>query len=116
MTHYTTTVRLVAEGSGRPLAGLRVSLFDHDRFSSDDLLGTGTTDAAGEVEFAYDTRDFADLEDRISGSLPDLYCVVYAADGSQIFSNEPLALDNTPRRLIAVELPADVVERHALLA
>ncbi len=114
--NYATTVRVVAEGSHRPLPGLRVSLFDHDRFSSDDLLGTGTTDAAGEVEFAYDTRDFADLEDRISGSLPDLYCVVYAADGSRIFSNQGYALDNTPRRLIAVELPAELVERHGLVA
>ncbi len=116
MTEYTTVVRVTGAGSGLPLPGLRVSLLDHDRFSTDDRLGTGTTDAAGEVEFAYDTRDFADLEDRISGSLPDLYCVVYAADGSQMFSNEPLALDNTPRRLIAVELPADVVERHGLVA
>ncbi len=114
MTHYTTTVRVVAEKSGRPLPGLRVSLFDHDRFSSDDLLGTGTTNTAGEVEFAYHTRDFADLEDRISGSLPDLYCVVFAADGSQIFSNQPQALDNTPRRVMDVKLPADVVERHGL--
>ncbi|HEX8830559.1 MAG TPA: hypothetical protein VF705_05300 [Longimicrobium sp.] len=114
--NYETTVRVTAEGSRRPLPGLRVSLFDHDRFSSDDLLGTGTTGATGEVHFAYATRDFADLEDRISGSLPDLYCVVYAADGEEIFSNQPQALDNTPRRTIAVEIPADVVARHGLVA
>ena len=112
--NYETTVRVVAEGSRRPLPGLRVSLFDHDRFSKDDLLGTGTTDAAGETHFEYHTKDFADLEDRISGSLPDLYCVVYAADGSELFSNQPQALDNTPRRVMMVELDAEVVARHGL--
>jgi hypothetical protein len=112
MMNYATTVRVVAQGSHRPLPGLRVSLFDKDRFSADDLLGTGTTDAAGEFRFEYETKDFADLEDRISGSLPDLYCVVYAADGSQIFENHPV--DNTPRRTIIVELDAELVARHGL--
>ena len=116
MARYTTVVRVVAEGSGRPLAGLQVSLFDSDRFSSDDRLGTGTTDAAGEVRYEYTTAQFADLEDRISGSLPDLYCVVHGADGSEIFSNRPEALDNTPRQRIDVTLPAELVARHGLAA
>ena len=112
MTQYTTVVRVT--GQGVPLPNLRVSLFDRDRFSKDDRLGTGTTDAAGEVHFEYGTSDFADLEDRMSGSLPDLYCVVHAEDGSEIFTDKTQALDNTPRRRIDVELPADVVERHGL--
>jgi hypothetical protein len=114
MTEYTTVVRVTGAGSGLPLPGLRVSLLDHDRFSTDDRLGTGTTDAAGEVHFHYSTADFADLEDRMSGSLPDLYCVIHAGDGTEIFTDKPSALDNTPRRRIDVELPADVVERHGL--
>jgi len=114
MAHYTTAVRVVDEGTGLPLAGLRVSLFDSDRFSGDDRLGTGTTDAVGEVHFEYNTSQFADLEDRMSGSLPDLYCVIEAADGSRLYSNRPQALDNTPRRRIDVSLPAEVVARHGL--
>ena len=114
MAHYTTVVRVMDEGSGLPLPDLRVALFDRDRFSSDDRLGTGTTDAAGEVHFEYTTEQFADLEDRISGSLPDLYCVIQAADGSELFTNKAQALDNTPRRRIDVALPAEVVARHGL--
>lgn len=115
MTHYTTVVRVVAQDSGRPLAGLHVSLLDHDRFSSDDLLGTGTTNAAGEVLFEYTSAQFADLEDRASGMLPDLYCVVRtAASGAQIFSNRADALDNTPRRLMEVAIPADALARHGV--
>jgi hypothetical protein len=114
MTHYTTVVRVVDGGSGRPLAGLRVSLFDRDRFSQDDRLGEGTTDAGGEARFAYSTADFADLEDRMSGSLPDLYCVIHAPDGAEIFSSKDDALDNTPRRRIDVVLPAELVARHGL--
>ena len=113
MTHYTTVVRVVDEGSGLPLAGLHVSLFDRDRFSADDLLGTGTTDAAGEVLFDYDSSHFTDLEDRMSGSLPDLYCVVRSG-GAEVFSTRADAVDNTPRRLIEVVVPAEVVARHGL--
>jgi hypothetical protein len=114
MTHYTTVVRVVDEASGRPLAGLRVSLFDSDRFSQDDLLGDGTTDSAGEARFEYSTADFADLEDRMSGSLPDLYCVIHAPDGREIFSSKDDALDNTPRRRIDVALPAELVARYGV--
>jgi hypothetical protein len=113
MTHYQTVVRVVDGGSGRPLAGLEVSLFDRDRFSADDLLGSGTTDASGEVPFEYHSGHFADLEDRVSGMLPDLYCVVRLR-GSEVYSTRTEAVDNTPRRLIEVSLPAEVVARHGL--
>ncbi len=114
MTQYTTVVRVVDEASGRPLAGLRVSLFDRDRFSQDDRLGDATTDDGGEARFEYGTADFADLEDRMSGSLPDLYCVVHGADGAEIFTDKPLAVDNTPRQRIEVRLPSALVARHGL--
>lgn len=113
MMHYATVVRVVDGDSGLPLVGLHVSLFDRDRFSADDLLGTGTTDAAGQVSFDYDSSHFGDLEDRMSGTLPDLYCVV-RWEGAEVFSTRAEAVDNTPRRLIEVALPAEVVARHGL--
>ncbi|HEU0054105.1 MAG TPA: hypothetical protein VFQ39_13055, partial [Longimicrobium sp.] len=82
---YTTTVKVVLEGSRQPLAGVDVALFDRDRFSSDDLLGSGTTDAAGEARFRYTAKDFQDLDDSVEslrGTFPDLYAVVKAPDGS----------------------------------
>jgi hypothetical protein len=114
MASYTTVVRVVDEGTGLPLPGLRVTLLDSDRFSGDDRLGSGTTDDAGEARFEYTTAHFADLEDRMSGSLPDLYCVIHAADGGEIFTNRAETLDNTPRRRIDVALPAELVARHGL--
>ncbi|HYW06965.1 MAG TPA: hypothetical protein VE913_08415 [Longimicrobium sp.] len=112
MMEYSTQVKVVDEATGRPLPGLAVALFDKDQFSRDDRLGSGATDAAGEVTFAYDDKHFSDVEDRISGSLPDLYCVVHAPDGSEAFSTRAETLDNTPRRQIVVAVPAEVVARH----
>jgi hypothetical protein len=112
MMEYSTRVKVVDGATGRPLAGLAVTLFDRDQFSRDDRLGSGATDAVGEVTFAYDDEHFTDVEDRISGSLPDLYCVVHAPDGSEAFSTRSETLDNTPRRQIVVTVPAEVVARH----
>jgi hypothetical protein len=104
--HYTTVVKVVEEGSNRPLSGLQVSLFDRDTFSRDDLLGTGQTDPGGEVRFDYDSSDFVDLDDRLGGIFPELYAVVYRADGEELYSTKADAVDNTPRKYITVAVPA----------
>ena len=103
---YTTVVKVVEEGSNRPLQGLHVSLFDRDTFSRDDLLGTGETDPGGEVRFDYNSEQFVDLDDRIGGVFPELYAVVYRPDGAEILSTKADAVDNTPRKFITVTLPA----------
>jgi hypothetical protein len=112
---YTTVVKVVLEESRQPLPGVNVSLFDKDRFSKDDLLGNGPTDAEGEARFRYDTTDFQDLDDSaeaLRGTFPDLYAVVHAPDGSTAVSTRADAIDNLPRREILVTVPAAVASRH----
>ena len=114
--HYTTLVKVVEEGSGRPLSGLKVSLYDRDTFSRDDVLGSGDTDAAGEARFDYSSEDFVDLDDRLGGIFPELYVVVYRPDGTQLFSTKADAVDNTPRKFITVSIPADAPAGNAPIA
>jgi hypothetical protein len=114
--HYTTVVKVVEEGSNRPLSGLQVALFDRDTFSRDDRLGTGQTDAGGEVRFDYRSEDFVDLDDRIGGIFPELYAVVYAADGTELYSSKADAVDNTPRKYITLALPSPAVQDSAPMA
>lgn len=104
--HYTTVVKVVEEGSNRPMPGLRVALYDRDTFSRDDLLGSAETDAAGDARFDYSSEQFVDLDDRLGGIFPELYVVVSRADGSQLHSTKADAVDNTPRKFITVTLPA----------
>jgi hypothetical protein len=114
--HYTTVVKVVEEGSNRPIAGLHVSLFDRDSFSRDDLLGTGETDAGGEVRFDYRSEDFVDLDDRLGGVFPELYAVVYRSDGAELHSTKADAVDNTPRKFITVAVPPTVLPGSAPMA
>ncbi len=104
--YYSTVVRVVREGTEEPVAGARVSLFDRDRFLKDDLLGEGDTNAQGEVRFDYNSEDFVDLDDRLTGVFPDLYVVVHAADGSAAVTTRAETVPNTPRKSITVTVPA----------
>lgn len=114
--HYTTVVKVVEEGSNRPMAGLHVSLFDRDAFSRDDLLGSADTDAEGEARFDYSSDQFVDLDDRMGGVFPELYVVVYSAEGAQLHSTKADAVDNTPRKFITVSLPAGSPASNAPIA
>ena len=104
--YYSTVVRVVREGTEEPVAGAKVSLFDRDRFLKDDLLGEGDTNAQGEVRFDYNSEDFVDLDDRLTGVFPDLYVVVRAADGSEVVTTRAETVPNTPRKSITVTVPA----------
>ena len=114
--HYTTVVKVVEEGSARPLPGLQVSLFDRDTFSRDDLLGSAETGESGEARFDYKSEDFVDLDDRLGGVFPELYVVVYGADGAQLHSTKADAVNNTPRKFITVSLPATTPASNAPIA
>ena len=103
---YTTSVKVVEEGSNRPVPGLQVALFDRDAFSPDDALGTGTSDEQGEVRFDYNSEQFVDLDDRLGGVFPELYVVVSDAGGTQIVTTKADAISNTPRKQIPVPVPA----------
>jgi hypothetical protein len=109
--YFSTVVRVLAAGSGRGIAGAKVSLFDRDAFTPDDLLGTGTTDGSGEVRFDYTSEKFVDIDDHLGGVFPELYAVVYDAEGRVVVSTKDDTVDNTPRKFITVAVPADLVGR-----
>ena len=109
---YTTCVKVVREGSSQPLPGVRVSLYDKDMFSKDDLLGSGETDGSGEAHFRFTTEQFDDEDQFLRGVFPDLYAVVHAPDGSVAVSTRAEAQDNLPRRTITGPVPAQVADQH----
>ena len=52
-----------AEDPRKHLPGLKVSLYDRDWKSEDDLLGTEVSDAKGEIFFEFDEKKYKDGED-----------------------------------------------------
>lgn len=109
---YTTVVQVLSDGDQRPLRGMKVSLFDKDSLTPDDLLGTGETDEAGEARFHFTADRFVDLDEHLGGEFPELYAVVHAPDGSPAVSTRAAAIDNLPRRHLTVCVPVSLVQEH----
>jgi hypothetical protein len=109
---FNTTVHVFLEDTSQPLPGVKVSLYDHDRRSRDDLLGTKITDQQGKAQFIFSERDFADrfgvLDDPKSfpslDMKPDLYAIIHAPDGSVVASTKSRVAENRPPRTISVSI------------
>lgn len=113
---YTTTIKVVLEDAPTVfLPNVKVSLFDRDRLSKDDPLGTAVTDANGEAQLQYDTDSFADADERLGTEFPDLYAVVYDAEGQVVTNTRTDTIPNTPRKRLTVPIPRDLATRHRLL-
>ncbi|HET8654119.1 MAG TPA: hypothetical protein VFL93_01200 [Longimicrobiaceae bacterium] len=113
---FVTVVKLVLAGSpAGALPNVRVSLFDHDNFSRDDLIGTAMTDARGEARFDYTTESFADLDEKLGAEFPDLYAVAYDAQGREVASTRGDIIPNTARKTITLSIARDVAQQHELL-
>jgi hypothetical protein len=101
-----------------PLTNVRLALFDRDENDPDDFLGEGVTNERGEVLLSFDSDRYTDQEDQEkwrTESLPDLYVVVYNADGQVIHSNRPQAqIDKLPR-LIQVPIPRELAQENGLI-
>lgn len=114
---FTTQVKLVLDESpAQPVAGVKLCLFDRDRVTRDDLLGSETTDENGEVCFRFNSEQFMDLDDRIGGDFPDLYVAVCDSADEKVFTTRSDATANTAPRRMVVRIPREVAERHQLLA
>ncbi|HEX2189946.1 MAG TPA: hypothetical protein VHG51_13660 [Longimicrobiaceae bacterium] len=113
---YQTKVKLfVAEAPTDWISGAIVCLYDRDRLSRDDHLGTDVTDAYGEATFRFTEDQFLDLDDRLGGSLPELYVMVYDSDGRCVLSTRATAEPNAAPALIRVAVPRDLAREHRLL-
>ncbi len=111
-----TTVKVVHDCAGDPLPGARVSLYDRDWLTSDDLLGSEITDVRGEACFGYASEAWVDLDDRIGGSAPELYVVVHGAHGEPVVNTRAQAVSNRHRRQITVAVPEGLVREAGQIA
>jgi hypothetical protein len=114
-----TRVKLVtAESPVAGIPGVKVGLFDRDTRSEDDMLGTEITDERGIARFYFDSKVYTDGEDQPAWqkeSLPDLYVVVYDAQGSIVISTRSEVVEDKIPDEIVVPLSKELVDRHQLL-
>ncbi len=114
--HFSTLVKLVLEESpSEGVPGVRLCLYDRDRLSRDDLLGSETTDVKGEVCIHFSSEQFSDLDEWVGGDFPELYVAVCDAAGEHVFTTRSAAESNTAPRHMTVRIPRDVAERHELI-
>jgi hypothetical protein len=92
-----------------------VCLYDRDRLSPDDQLGMDVTDSYGEATFRFSDADFLDVDDRIGGSLPELYVRVYDSAGECVLSTRAEAARNTVPELIRIPVDRELATRHGLI-
>jgi hypothetical protein len=113
---YRTKVKLFVEGSPTEwIAGAIVCLYDRDRISRDDHLGTEITNTYGEATFRFTSEQFMDLDDRIGGALPELYVEVYDSQGERVLSTRNQAERNAVPELIRVPIDRELAVAHGLL-
>jgi hypothetical protein len=107
---------VLAENKKQALPNLKVSLYDRDWKSDDDLLGTGVTDSKGEIYFQFEEKKYKDNEDspdwRIE-SLPDLYVNVYDAQDNVVYSTREVVERDKFPQLLVVPIPRAIVEKIA---
>lgn len=113
---FTTTVKLVlADNPAEGLRNVRVALFDKDRFTRDDTLGSATTDEQGEARIQFTSEQFVDVDDRLVGEFPDQYAIVYDAEDQEVLSTRAEVVENTARKRITIPVGRDVALRHRLI-
>jgi hypothetical protein len=115
MPYMTEVVVVLATDPPQPLANVEVALFDQDRFTKDDALGRATTGAAGRAAFSFDASAFRDLDDPLRTSLPDLYAVVYGADGQVAASTRSTPSRDSVPSEVRVSVDMAAARKHRLL-
>ena len=114
--NYETRVKLfVEEAPTEWISCAIVCLYDRDRLSKDDHLGMDITDSFGEATFRFSDEDFLDFDDRVGGTLPELYVRVYDSAGDCVLSTRAGAERNTIPQLIRIPIPRELASKHGLL-
>lgn len=113
---YQTRVKLFVEGApGEWISGAIVCLYDRDRITRDDHLGTDVTDVYGEATFRFTEEQFMDVDDMVGGALPELYVKVYDSDGKCVLSTRAEAEANAVPDLIRVPVDRELARKHRLI-
>lgn len=115
----TTRMKLaLAEAPETPLAGVRIALYDRDEADPDDHLDSGVTDAQGEILFKFESGRYTDAEDGPSWrleSLPDLYVVIYDAQGRVVCTTRAQVMqDKLPKRF-TIAVSRALAEEYGLM-
>jgi hypothetical protein len=120
---FVTTVRVLVRETRKPLANVKVELFDRDEYSPDDSLGVMLTNSFGEATFKYETADFADsvtgADDQQIGlvnrdTIPDLYPVVYNRHDEIVVDQRDEATRNDAKLHLLVLIDEAVVKLQQL--
>lgn len=113
---YHTKVKLfIEDAAGEWIVGAIVCLYDRDRVSRDDYLGTDSTNMYGEANFRFTSAQFLDMDDRVGGSLPELYVKVFDTHGRCVLSTRAEASRNVVPGLIQVPIERAVALQHGLI-
>ena len=113
---YQTKVKLFVEDAVADwIVGAVVCLYDRDRLSRDDHLGTSVTNTYGEATFRFTANDFLDMDDRLGGSLPELYIKIFDTDGQCVLSTRGEVIRNSVPNLIRIPVDRELARRHRLI-
>ena len=113
---YTTTVKLVlAESPDSPVSFVKIALFDRDRITPDDMLGSSRTDEQGEARIEFTTDQFEDVDEKLGGDMPELYAVVYDYRDQVVWTTRDAAEINFARKQITIPIPVQLALRHRLV-
>lgn len=116
VTEYETKVKLFIEDAVTEwIVGAIVCLYDRDRVSRDDYLGTDSTNMYGEASFRFTSDRFLDMDDRLGGSLPELYVKVFDTEGQCVLSTRAQAGRNAVPDLIRVPIERELALQHGLI-
>ena len=115
MEHSTTVKLFIEEEPTEWISGALVCLYDRDRISRDDHLGTNVTNRYGEATFNFSTSEFLDIDDRLGGALPELYIEVFDSEGERVLTTRSDARRNEVPKLIRVPIPRESALKHKLL-
>jgi hypothetical protein len=113
---YRTKIKLFVEDAPTDwIVGAIVCLYDRDRLSRDDHLGTEVTNMYGEASFHFTSAQFVDVDERLGGSLPELYIEVFDSAGRRVVTTRARAVRNAVPELIRVPISRALAEEHGLL-
>lgn len=113
---YETRVKVfLADAPTEWIACAIVCLYDRDRVSRDDPLGMNITNSYGEAVFRFHADEYLDLDDRIGGSLPELYVKVFDSEGACVVTTRAEAVPNSVPQLIRVPVDRGLARKHRLL-
>ena len=115
-TEYETKVKLfIKDAATEWIVGAIVCLYDRDRISRDDFLGTDSTNMYGEASFRFTSEQFLDMDDRVGGSLPELYVKIFDTEGRCVLSTRAQASRNEVPGLIQVPIERKLALQHGLI-